>query len=129
MIAAFGGSSAVPNATLPGYENSYHYSTEGNLEYIDRNDDGGQTSTIGLGYLGHRAVSLNGVANAFGYDASGNMTTRQHAGKVFHQSFDAQHRLVQVSAEGVETHYFDYDAEGQRTKVRTAVHNQITPLC
>jgi YD repeat-containing protein len=63
----------------------------------------------------HAPVSLSN-GDTFPYDANGNMITRNENGLTYTQEFDAENRLVKVTATGNQITRFSYDGDGTLVK-------------
>ncbi|RJP48658.1 MAG: hypothetical protein C4583_13840 [Anaerolineaceae bacterium] len=102
-------SSDVSGGTDGIYTESYSYdSATGNL-----------ASKNSINYTAYdsnhkHAVSSLSNGNTYGYDANGNMTSRNVGGQSFTLNYDAENRLVSVS--GAATAEFDYDGDGKQIK-------------
>ncbi|MDY7078847.1 MAG: LamG-like jellyroll fold domain-containing protein [Chloroflexota bacterium] len=89
-------------------QKSYNYNAIGNITNFE-----GTAYYYQDGAHKHAVTSVGG--NSYSYDANGNMTTRNENGTSYTQDFDAENRLVRVTADS-ETTEFIYDGDGQRVK-------------
>jgi RHS repeat-associated protein len=101
------------------YDRDYEYNTIGNITTTSNVGTYVYTTTV-TGCAGEtqthkpHAVGTAG-SNSYGYDCNGNMTSRDEKGVDYIQEFDAENRLVRVTANG-ETSEFIYDGDGNRVR-------------
>ncbi|WP_420627681.1 LamG-like jellyroll fold domain-containing protein [Candidatus Leptofilum sp.] len=111
----FGDATNVPN-----YEFTYEYDILGNL--TDRIDDLDGSNTLDYSYSSSHLhaveeIVVGGViTHTFGYDANGNMISRNDESGDYTQLFDVENRLTVVNKDGVGVTTFYYDASGQRVR-------------
>jgi RHS repeat-associated protein len=96
------------------YTEDYEYSDD------DPNPTGNLSSKSGVGDYTYdptlkHAVTATGNGWSFGYDANGNMITR-NVGNAYSLSYDAENRLDKVKKDGVAIARFIYDADANRVQ-------------
>ena len=104
---------ATATGSVADYTHTYNYDEIGNITSTIRDS---VTSTYGYHATKVHAVTSMG-SYSFGYDANGNMTSRQDDSGSYSQLFDVENRLTVVNkdgSDGVTTFY--YDAAGQRVR-------------
>lgn len=74
---------------------------------------GGVGYSVSYGDSAHKDAPTGYLTNTYSYDVVGNQSTRTVSGATQSRSFDAENRLVQVSAGNTVSSYI-YDANGQR---------------
>jgi YD repeat-containing protein len=114
-----------------GYtQQSYVYSaTSGNLTSKDGQTLGYRTSSItcrGMQVLQtHAAVSMG--SNTYDYDCNGNQTQRVVGGVTYTLGYDAENRLVSVTATNLSA-TFTYDGDGNRVKTSITMGGTTTRI-
>ena len=112
--------SNVTGGTNGLYSEGYTYETStGNL----KTKGGGTPNTYTYDTTHKHAVASLSNGNTYGYDANGNMTSRNVGGQSFTLNYDAENRLVSVT--GASTANFYYDADGKQVK---ATVNGVTTV-
>ncbi|MEM7802651.1 MAG: hypothetical protein AAF633_25895, partial [Chloroflexota bacterium] len=99
------------------YSRTYTYDRLGNLTF--RSGTGGAVAFTyppksGSSVRPHAITAASG-GQTFGYDANGNMTSRNDKTGSYTQNFDVENRLYQVVKAGSGNTTFWYDDSGQRT--------------
>jgi len=102
----------LTNSAVTGGSNGLY--TEG---YTYDGTTGNLASKNGVTYTynaTHKHAVASAGSNTYGYDANGNMTSRNVSGQSFTLSYDAENRLVSVT--GAATATFVYDGDSKQIK-------------